>query len=120
MNVTVNNFIELGKKYNFNVVTNGNYVNLIALNTDGEEVNWITYYISQDTVSYLGNTDNCNLWFGETRKDLTPEKCIDFVADLNAVFDLQDDKFLLKSLIDPEDWQEIANVNDAYSDIRYR
>jgi hypothetical protein len=121
MNKTVNNIIELGNKYGFVVKENGNVINLIALNTDNKEVKWINYNKDSDTVSYLGNTDNCNLWFCETRKDFTPEVCIQFVNDLNIALDLSDDdKFLLKNLIDPEDWQEIANVGDADEDIRYK
>lgn len=120
MNKVIDNLVELGNKYNFKINVNETVANLIVLNTDNKEVKWINYNIQNDTVSYHGNTDNCNLWFCETRKDFTPEKCIEFVADLNTAFNLQDDKFKLKDLIDPEDWQEIANVNDAYNDIRYK
>ncbi len=43
-----------------------------------------------------------------------------FVQELNEVFKLDaDNRFLVRDLIDPEDWQEIAQVQDAYQDMRY-
>lgn len=129
-NKYIDNLVELGNKYNFKINVGNKYnfkininetvVSLIALNTDNKEVEWINYNIQNDTVSYLGNTDNCNLWFCETRKDFTPKKCIEFVSDLNTAFELPKDyNFLLKNLVGPEDWQEIANIHDAYEDERY-
>jgi hypothetical protein len=121
MNNTISNLIELGNKYNFKVEVNETGANLIALNTDNKEVKWIKYNSEKDTVSLLGNTDNCNLWFCETRKDLTPDILIQFVSDLNTALSLPDDgRYLLKEIIDPEDWQIIAGIDDAYSDIRYK
>lgn len=116
----VERFKKLGEKYDFPVKTVGQKHILTAKNTDNEDVYWISYSEKTDMLRYLGNTDNCNIWLSETRKDFTPEKTIQFIKDLNEVFDLEDsEKFLLKNLIDPEDWQEIAKVNDAYDDIRY-
>ena len=71
-----------------------------------------------DLFSITGNTDQCNLWFYDTRPDLTPEKLIEFVKDLNEALE-PDEPILLKTLIDPEDWQEIAEVRDASNDERY-
>ena len=43
-----------------------------------------------------------------------------FFAELNGLFHLYgEDRVLLKDWIDPEDWQEIANVTDAYEDPMY-
>ena len=43
-----------------------------------------------------------------------------FVRELNAVFGLSaEQQFRFRDLIDPEDWQEIAQVPDAYQDSRY-
>ena len=110
---------EVCQKYGFSVITLGNKEILVAKNTDNENVNWITYDTEKDTVSFLGNTDNCNLWFYETRKDLTSNKIVEFVKDLNEALDLEGDKILVKELIDPEDWQAISDIHDAYEDLRY-
>jgi hypothetical protein len=113
-------FKTVGEKYGFQVIEKGNEIILTAINTDGKQVNWIKYNKNTDTVSYIGNTDNCNIWFCDTRKDLTPEQIIEFVNDLNVIFELVDEeKFKVRDLIDPEDWQEIVNINDAYTDERY-
>lgn len=60
-----------------------------------------------------------NLWFCETRKDLTSDKLLELTKDLNEILNEYDLSVKVSTLIDPEDWQEIANVNDAYEDIRY-
>lgn len=120
-NKYVKNLINLGEKYNFKVITTGNKASLLAKNIDNKNVSWINYDIDNDKISYLGNTDNCNLWFHETRTDLTPEILVDFINDLNNVFELEDEnKFTVRELIDPEDWQEIANISDASDDCRYK
>lgn len=121
MNNTIKAFKELGEKYGFPVIEANNLVILTAKNLDGNPVKWISYNSENDTVSYLGNTDNCNIWLGDTRKDFSPEKTIQFIKDLNEVFEFEDgDKFLVKQLIDPEDWQIIADISDAYEDLRYK
>lgn len=119
-NLYVERFKKLGEKYGFPVKTVGQRHILTAKNTDNEDVYWISYSEKTDMLRYLGNTDNCNIWLYETRKDFTPEKTIQFIKDLNEVFELEgSERFLLKNLIDPEDWQEIANIHDAYDDMRY-
>lgn len=55
-----------------------------------------------------------------TRKDLTPDKITNFIYSLNYVLSNVDIEVELKTLIDPEDWQEIANVKDAFADPRYK
>lgn len=116
----INAFRELGRKYDFPVITLGGKEILTARNTDGESVKWIYYNPKTDTVSYIGNTDVCNIWFCNTRKDFTPEKTIQFVDDLNNTFELQGEgRIQIKELIDPEDWQGIADIHDAYEDARY-
>lgn len=42
-----------------------------------------------------------------------------FVTELNAALEMGETPILLKTLIDPEDWQEIADIPDAYADPRY-
>lgn len=117
---TIQNFKELAKRYGFKILQNGNVYNLCAKDTDKQWTHWIKFYPKEDRVSFVGNTDQLNIWLYNTRKDFTPEKCIQFVAELNEVFKLSgSDKFLIEELIDPEDWQEIADVRDAYQDERY-
>lgn len=97
----------------------GNDIILCAKNTDKEWAEWIIYNKDDNSVSVIGNTDHMNFWFYDTRKDLTPEKIIDFVNELNEVFEKTEYEIPLRTLIDPEDWQEIANIEDAYTDSRY-
>lgn len=117
--ICVKRFREVCQKYGFSTITLGDKEVLVAKNTDNEDVNWIAYDTEKDTVSFSGNTDYLNLWFCETRKDLTPDKIVEFVKDLNEALDLEGDKILVKELIDPEDWQEIADMSNAYEDLRY-
>ena len=110
------------KNYKFKYVENSeNKISLCAKNTDKEWINWITLDLKEKEVTLVGNTDQCNLWFYNTRKDMTPDKIIEFVAELNTMFREFNDSYIsVKSLIDPEDWQEIAQVQDAYEDDRYK
>lgn len=120
MNNTVNNLMELGKKYNFKIEVTETEVNLIAINTFNKDVKWISCDLIDDSVSIFDDTDTLNIWLCETRVDFTPDVCIQFVSDLNKALDLPDyDRILLRQLIAPEDWQEIANVKNAYEDSRY-
>lgn len=117
---TIQNFKELAKRYGFKVLSEGACFKLCAKNTDNQWTRWIGFYSKEDKVSIFGNTDHLNIWLGDTRKDLSPEKCIQFIEELNEIFKLPDDnKLLIKELIDPEDWQVIADVRDAYQDERY-
>lgn len=113
-------FKAVAKKYGFHIAREGGQWKLCAKNTDNQWARWICFDPQKSSVSIRGNTDHLNIWLFDTRKDLTPEKCLQFVADLNDVFEFQGkDKLQVRQLIDPEDWQEIANVRDAYSDKRY-
>lgn len=113
-------FIDFIKKYGFDVEEKKKIIYLLAKNTDGKLIRWIEYHYGAGAVGFHGNTDFNNLWFHETRPDLTPDKLIEFVKDLNEAANIYaGDRFRLKELIDPEDWQEIARVHDAYSDMRY-
>ena len=52
---------------------------------------------------------------------MTPNRIIEFVADLNTMLRKFNNEYVsVKSLIDPEDWQEIAQVKNAYEDDRYK
>lgn len=110
------------KKYDFKFAEySENKIALCAKDTDRHWRDWIKLDIKNKEVRLVGNTDNCNFWFCDTRKDMTPEKIIEFVADLNTMLRKFNDSYIsVKSLIDPEDWQEIAQVKDAYEDDRYK
>lgn len=123
---TVSNFKRLIEKYDFtlgegNNNRKGKYLSLEAATTDNGKIDWLKYYPEKDTIQLIGNTDQCSIWFCDTRKDFTPEKISEFVKDLNSVFSLngEDNMFTIREIIDPEDWQEIAGTHDAYEDERY-
>lgn len=118
MNITVENMKHLANKYGFEVAITDVGADLICKNTDGKDFTWIQYNQKTEIVTLVGNTDQCNLWFGETRPDLTPEKIINFVKDLNTILKLEE-PFQLRDLIDGEDWQEICDIPDASEDERW-
>lgn len=118
-NEIINDFKELSKKYNLKTRNNLNGISLCAKNTDRRWENWIIYDSKENSISLIGNTDQCNFWFCNTRPDLTPDKLIEFTADLNTIINKIGYDVALKTLIDPEDWQEIAHIHDAYDDPRY-
>lgn len=99
---------------------------IMAKNTDNHWVTWFSVIpdmgmkYGHEAFLVGNNTDVMNIWLHETRKDLTPENCVMFFAELNAIFNFtDDDMILLKDWIDSEDWQEIAGVHDASCDPRY-
>lgn len=110
-----NNLKTVADKYGFSVVDTAEQIQFIAKDTDSKSVVWFCYDKKKDII-YTNNTDSVNIWLCDTRKDFTPEKCIAFVAELNKAMNSE---IPLSHLIDPEDWQEIASVQDAYEDTRY-
>lgn len=113
-------FDNLGTKYNFLVSKYEDHLDLCAHNTDGNWTPWIRYYPATDSIACVGKTDHLNIWLSETRKDMTPERCLQFVEDLNSTMELTAaEQFSVSELIDPEDWQQLADVKDAYQDGRY-
>ncbi len=113
-------FKTLADNYGFLTKETQDRTSLYAQNTDGQWTKWISYSPELDLISTHGNTDHLNIWLYETRKDFTPEKCIQFITDLNTLFELADpDCFRMSELIDPEDWQALADVRDAHKDERY-
>ena len=118
-NEIVKDFKELAKEYNFKTRNSTNGIALCAKNTDRRWADWIIYNSKDNSIVLIGNTDQCNFWFCDTRPDLTPERLIDFTADLNKILEKLGDEVKLKTLVDPEDWQEIAHIHDAYDDPRY-
>ena len=67
---------------------------------------------------YGNNTDCLNIWLCDTRKDLTADALLHFFREIYISLNIVDDT-ILKTYVDPEDWREIAHVQDAYDDIRY-
>ena len=110
------------KKYDFKYKEySENKISLCAKDTDNHWEDWIRFDLKNKDVLLRGNTDHCNFWFYDTRKDMTPDKIIEFVADLNTMLRKFNDSYItVKSLIDPEDWQAIAKIQDAYEDDRYK
>lgn len=88
---------------------------LLAKDDTGKWIPWIRLNQNGSMVIY-GDTGSCNLWFYDTRTDLTPDTIVDFVRDLSG---LVNKPISVSLLIDPEDWQEIADINDANKDPRY-
>jgi len=113
---------KLARKYRFKYRATENQFVFVANNTDGEPTDWITLdrndmmFHHTWHLSCRGNTDNLNLWFYQTRKDLTPKKIVSFIKSLSTILNYN---LKVYNVIDPEDWQEIAKVNDAYDDVRY-
>ena len=120
MEQTIQRFLAFGERYGFRIEEKNGTYTLCARNTDGRLCQWIRFNPARESILYTGNTDHLNIWLHETRKDFTAEKCLQFIKELNEVFELDNDnQFRMMDLIDPEDWQEIAQVQDAYSDPRY-
>ena len=110
------------KKYNFKYREySENKISLCAKNTDRHWENWIELDFKNKNITLTGNTDQCNFWFYSTRKDMTPDRITEFVSDLNTMLRKFNNSYIeVKTLIDPEDWQEIAQIKDAYEDDRYK
>lgn len=112
--------IKLSEDYGFKTeIRNKNQVVIKAIDTEGKYVDWIGYYLNEDRIRIIGNTDKCNIWFHITRPDMTPDKIIKFVEGLNKALGYERGEIEIRELVDAEDWQEIADVQDAYTDERY-
>ncbi len=118
-NEIIIDFKKLAKKYNFKTRNNKSGISLCAKNTDSKWEDWIIYNSIDNSIILIGNTDQCNFWFCNTRPDITPDILINFTADLNKIMDKIGYEVEMRKLIDPEDWQEIAHICDAYDDPRY-
>lgn len=120
MQAKIDAFYALAKKYGFKVRNGAEGLKLCAQDLDHKWVPWVGFNPNADRVYYFGETDFLNIWLCDTRKDFTVEKCLQFVGELNKALELTgDNRFLVRELIDPKDWQEIAQVCDAHEDKRY-
>ncbi|MDO5555116.1 MAG: hypothetical protein Q4G09_00235 [Clostridia bacterium] len=117
----INNLKEFCKDYSFKFRKySEENISIQAKDTDKHYHDWIKFDLAKNDLVIIGNTDQLNLWFCQTRKDLTSEKIIKMVGDLNKILLINFNCSLkLSSLIDPEDWQEIAGIYDAYKDNWY-
>ena len=115
---------EVAERYGFKSrrYFNSEYIDILAKNTDKQWCTWFSILPDSGGVRKIkgNNTDQCNIWLYDTRPDMTPEKCIEFFDELSDTLGLfGDDRLKLSTWIDPEDWQELAGVHDAYEDERY-
>lgn len=112
---------DICKKYKFRYKEiDDKRIALCAKNTDREWQEWITLDLDKRKVNVWGNTDQCNFWFCQTRKDMIPDTILELTSDINKIIRKFDTYVKVSTLIDPEDWQEIANVKNAYEDTRYK
>lgn len=113
---------EIVKEYGFRFVCRSDAIDIRAKTTDGHWCNWFTITPDfQGSCKIVGNnTDQADIWLYETRPDMTPDQCVKFFQEISRTLGLYGDNRILPSeWIDPEDWQCIAGVHDAYSDERY-
>lgn len=97
-----------------------------AKNVDGHWTTWFTVapnFGDHREPYFIGdNTDQCCIWLNETIPGITPEQCIELFEGIVTACGCLDKgiaKQAMRDFIDPEDWQGIANVQDAYQDPRY-
>lgn len=114
---------EVAKEYGFRVAKDGDYsITFRAKSTDGCWVDWFTIIPNLNGIRHIrgNNTDQTNIWLGNTRPDMTSERCVAFFKEINHTLGLCGENRIKPSeWIDPEDWQTIADVHDAYTDVRY-
>lgn len=119
---TVNWAADLAKEYGFEAKCAGSTVTITAKDTDGKSTEWFSITVEENGLVHIrgNNTDQCNIWLCETRPDMTPERCVEFFNRLSDTVGLYGESSIeMSTWIDPEDWQEIAGVRDAYEDERY-
>jgi hypothetical protein len=96
---------------------NGEYVIWGKSAFEDEAVEWIWYDVESDTVQAM-NTDKNNMWLYEGRPDLSADDIVEMSVKLAEI--LSWTNMTVSNIVDPEDWQEIADVRDAYSDPRFK
>lgn len=116
---TITQLKELAEEFGFRTINRNKNIKIRAKNTDGKYVNWMDYNATTDIFRIYGDTDYLNIWLSDTRPDLTSENIVDFVNKLNNIMNFKENKVTVRDIIDPEDWQEIANIFYAYDDERY-
>lgn len=95
------------------------FVIIKARNTDGKLINWLSIF-PQDKIVAGNNTDQCNIWLYLTRPDLSADDLVKLFSEIEDALGFEgNDRELLRTYVNPEDWQEIAKVPDAHEDFRY-
>ena len=115
------NLMKVCKKYGFQPFDTNNQIFIFAFNRFECKQTWLSYIPNTNKLNIYGNTDKLNLWLCDTRPDLTADKIVDFISEVNKALGLKgENRLTIKKLIAPEDWQEIANIDDAFKDKRYK
>lgn len=131
MELTLNAVVEVAEKYGFNAKIISGYehcieslntknnpsVQIYAKNTDGRWVKWFLFDSVRE-VFYGDETDRLNIWLCDTRKDLTADMLLHFFREIYIALNITGNDILMR-YVDPEDWEEIADVPNAYNDPRY-
>jgi len=98
----------LVKEYGFDIKDFEETLVIGVKDIEGNEVDWITYNKQTTEITLKGNTEECNIWFYKTRKDLSKYKIHIFTSRINTIFQLSDSEVLTRrSLISPADWVNI-------------
>lgn len=108
----------LAEKYGFQVAETKEEIGLYCTAANGHERKWLSYKKATNQAHLAGNTVLCNLWFSKTRPDLTAERLLELVPDLNDALDMGD-PYLLRELIGKKDWEAIAGIDNAEEDPRW-
>lgn len=115
----------LAKEYGFEtrIEEKENVVVIIirAKGTDGKWVDWFSFTKFGSNSSFIkivGNTVELNIWLYRTRLDLSANDIYDFFDKFNDIIG-HCEKAPVRKFVDPEDWKEIADIEDAYKDARY-
>lgn len=99
--------------------SHGEHIVIKAKNLEGQYVKWFAIIPKLQFV-VGSNTGHCNVWLYLTRPDLTADMLVKMFTELGDAIGLKsDERELLRSYVDPEDWQEIAGVSNAHEDARY-
>lgn len=94
----------------------GEYIIWGIETVDEEPVEWLWYNPVTDIVQAT-DTDKNNMWLYESRPDLSADDIVEMIGRLAVILDWDD--LVVEKMVDPEDWQEIAGVRDAYADERF-
>lgn len=108
----------LAVKYGFQVVETNEEIGLYCTAANQRNKKWLSYKKATDQARLAGDTVLCNLWFSKTRPDLTAERLMELVPDLNNALDMGD-PYLLRELIGKKDWEAIAGIDNAEEDPRW-
>lgn len=88
-----------------------------AENVDGNWADWIAFGEHEGWPELIScDTDRANIWLCQTRPDITADDICEFTDQIAEATDFEIE---VSNIVDPEDWQEIAGVANAYDDPRF-